>query len=149
MEDKLTEFTPLSALAGGILIGTSAVMLFMLNGRIAGISGIAGGLLRLADRNDLFWRFCFVAGLVAAPWLVAAISGAPAPAPALPGDAVWMAAGGLLVGFGTAIGGGCTSGHGVCGIARLSARSIVATMTFMAAGGVTVFVIRHVLGAGA
>jgi uncharacterized membrane protein YedE/YeeE len=136
-------FTPLASLAGGLLIGLGAAVLLLANGRIAGISGIAGGLLRPA-RGDIGWRVAFVLGLLAAPlgWL--ALQAMP-PAqidhtPAL------LAGAGLLVGLGTRFGNGCTSGHGVCGIARLSPRSLVATACFMLAGFVTVYVARHVLG---
>ena len=122
-------------------------MLLALNGRIAGISGIVKGLLPPAGSSDAAWRICFVIGLVAAPLLVGVASG-QALVPALPGGVVWMGVAGLLVGVGTAMGGGCTSGHGVCGMARLSVRSIVATLTFMATGVITVFVVRHVIGAG-
>ena len=144
----MTEFTPVSALLGGALIGTAAVLLLALNGRIAGISGIAKGLMPPSGGGDALWRICFIAGLLVAPWLVGAVGGDMG-APALPGGIVWMAVAGLLVGVGTAIGGGCTSGHGVCGMARLSQRSIVATVTFMATGVATVFVVRHLLGLGA
>lgn len=132
---------------GGALIGASAVILLALNGRIAGISGIVKGLLPPAGSSDAAWRICFIIGMVAAPWLVGAASG-EALVPALPGGAVWMGVAGLLVGVGTALGGGCTSGHGVCGMARLSVRSIIATLTFMATGLITVFVVRHLFGAG-
>lgn len=133
-------FTPWSALAGGLLIGLAAAGFVLLNGRIAGISGILGGVLRPA-RGDLAWRLAFLAGLVAAPlaWQLAA------PLPALrieAGKAVLVVAG-LLVGAGTRYGSGCTSGHGVCGVARLSPRSLVATLAFMLAGFATVFVVRH------
>lgn len=130
------------------MIGVAAVLLLALNGRIAGISGIAGGLLRVPAQGDIAWRICFIIGLAAAPWIIGAAGGA-VDRPALPGGVIWMAAGGLLVGFGTALGGGCTSGHGVCGMARLSARSIAATLMFMATGVATVFVIRHLAGGGA
>jgi uncharacterized membrane protein YedE/YeeE len=138
-----THFTPLASFGGGILIGLGAALLLLANGRIAGISGILGGLLRPA-RGDIGWRLAFVLGLLAAPlgWL--AMQAMP-PAqidhtPALLGAA------GLLVGLGTRFGSGCTSGHGVCGIARLSPRSLVATLCFMVAGFATVFVMRHVIG---
>jgi uncharacterized membrane protein YedE/YeeE len=136
-------FTPLASFGGGLLIGLGAALLLLANGRIAGVSGILGGLLRPA-RGDIGWRLAFLLGLLAAPlgWL--ALQAMP-PAqidhtPALLGAA------GLLVGLGTRFGSGCTSGHGVCGIARLSPRSLVATLCFMAAGFVTVFVTRHVVG---
>ena len=136
-------FTPYSALAGGALIGTAAALFVLLNGRIAGISGIVGGLLRPRS-GDVSWRAAFVAGLIAAPLLYGALSTLPV----LHIDAGYAAlvAAGLLVGVGTRYGSGCTSGHGVCGISRLSPRSIVATLVFMAAGFATVFVTRHLLG---
>jgi len=139
-----TEFTPVAALAGGALIGLAATLLMLLNGRIAGISGILGGAFS-ARRDDLGWRIAFIAGLVAAP-IVAQLAGYGLPRIDLPPWTVIVVAG-LLTGFGTRLGSGCTSGHGVCGIARLSPRSIVATCLFMVAGFATVFLIRHVIGA--
>lgn len=135
-------FTPWSSLAGGVLIGLAAAMLVLLNGRIAGISGVLGGLLRPL-RGDIAWRAAFVLGLVAAPWVYAAYTGLPA----LRIDASYgaLVLAGLLVGVGTRYGSGCTSGHGVCGLSRWSPRSLVATLVFMAAGFVTVFVLRHLL----
>ena len=135
-------FTPISALIGGALIGAAAAAFVVLTGRIAGVSGILGGLLRPA-RGDIAWRVAFVAGLVAAPLLYGAFAALPA-VRINAGFAVLVAAG-LLVGIGTRYGSGCTSGHGVCGISRLSPRSIVATLVFMAAGFATVFVARHLL----
>ncbi len=136
--------TPLSGLVGGALIGLASALMMLLAGRIAGISGIFGGLI--APRaNDRGWRLAFIAGLIAAP-LVAALSGAALPAPTMPASLTLVAIGGLLVGFGTRMGGGCTSGHGVCGIARLSARSIVATVIFMAVAVATVAIVRHGFG---
>jgi hypothetical protein len=136
-------FTPWPALAGGVLIGVAAAMFVLLNGRIAGISGVLGGLLRPA-RGDLAWRVAFLAGLVIAPVLYAVFA-AP---PDLRIDAGTgaLALAGLLVGLGTRYGAGCTSGHGVCGISRLSPRSLVATGVFMGAGFLTVYVVRHLLG---
>lgn len=144
-------FTPVSALSGGVLIGLSAVILMALNGRIAGITGILGGILGgwlTAPRDDRVWRLAFLAGLIIAPALYAALKIAPVvidfSGPASP----WiLVAGGLCVGFGTHLGGGCTSGHGICGNARFSARSLIATLTFMATGIATVFIVRHVIGA--
>ena len=138
-----TAFTPWSALAGGVLIGIAAAMFVLLNGRIAGISGIAGGLLAPV-RGDIAWRVAFLAGLVGAPAAYLLFAAAPT----LQIDAGYPAlvAAGLLVGVGTRYGSGCTSGHGVCGVARFSPRSLLATATFMAAGFVTVFVLRHLLG---
>ncbi len=137
-------FTPYSSLAGGLLIGLAASGLLLLNGRIAGISGILGGLLA-PTRGDVAWRLLFLAGLVAGALLFRLVSGDSL---AIRFETAFpvVVAGGLLVGFGTAIGGGCTSGHGVCGIARLSPRSLVATLTFLGAGMATVFVVRHLVG---
>ncbi|MEM8813017.1 MAG: YeeE/YedE thiosulfate transporter family protein [Pseudomonadota bacterium] len=140
----MTEFTPLASFAGGALIGLSAVILMAVTGRIAGISGIVGRLLPpVAD--DWGWRFSFVVGLIAAPVLVWAVTGSP-PVQTVSDNLVLMAAGGLLVGFGSAYGNGCTSGHGVCGLARFSIRSLTAVGTFMVAAALTVFVVRHVPG---
>jgi len=136
--------TPLSGLVGGALIGLASALMMLLAGRITGISGIFGGLIALRA-NDRGWRLAFIAGLIAAP-LVAALSGAALPAPTMPASLTLVAIGGLLVGFGTRMGGGCTSGHGVCGIARLSARSIVATVIFMAVAVVTAAIVRHGFG---
>ncbi len=134
-------FTPWSALAGGGLIGLAAAMLVLLNGRIAGISGVIGGLFKPV-KGDVAWRGAFVLGLVVAPTAYALA----AKLPVLRIDATFGAliAAGLLVGVGTRYGSGCTSGHGVCGLARLSPRSMLATVTFMAAGAATVFATRHI-----
>lgn len=136
-------FTPVSGFLGGALIGLAAVLLLFANGRIAGVSGIVGGLLT-HTRGDVAWRVAFVLGLWLGGLVYWAVRGEPF---AVELTASWpvMLAAGLLVGFGTRMGGGCTSGHGVCGIARLSKRSIVATLVFMGAGIATVFVTRHVL----
>lgn len=139
----MENFTPYSALIGGALIGLAAALLWVANGRIAGISGILGGL-GSASADDVGWRVAFLLGLVAAPVLYLLIAGSPAIS--IKASPVVLIAAGLLVGFGTRLGGGCTSGHGVCGIARLSWRSITATGVFMAAAAVTVFVARHVVG---
>ncbi|MGJ7502030.1 YeeE/YedE family protein [Variovorax sp. RHLX14] len=135
-------FTPWAALAGGVLIGIAAAMFVLLNGRIAGISGVLGGLLRPA-KGDVAWRAAFVLGLVGAPLAY----GLFAVLPAARIDAGYgaLALAGLLVGVGTRYGAGCTSGHGVCGLARLSPRSLAATGAFMGAGFATVFVARHLL----
>lgn len=140
MSIDLNAFTPWSALAGGMLIGLATAMFVLLNGRIAGISGVLGGLLKPV-RGDAGWRAAFIVGLVAAPWVYAAYQAVPA----VQIDAEYGAliAAGVLVGVGTRYGGGCTSGHGVCGLSRLSPRSLVATATFMGAGFVTVFLTRH------
>ncbi|MBN4666306.1 YeeE/YedE family protein [Pandoraea nosoerga] len=135
-------FTPWTSLAGGVLIGVAAVWLMLANGRIAGISGILGGLLRPRS-GDVGWRVAFVLGLMAAPWVYQAV--ALVPEAQIEASTAMLAAAGLTVGFGTRLGSGCTSGHGVCGLSRLSWRSLVATLCFMATGFLTVFVVRHVL----
>lgn len=138
-------FTPLSGLLGGALIGLAASALMLLTGRIAGISGIFGGLLQ-SSAHDRIWRLAFIAGLIAAPLIAAFATTSPLPTPTMPASLILIAIAGLLVGFGSRMGGGCTSGHGVCGIARLSARSIVATAIFMAAAIATVAIVRHLIG---
>lgn len=135
-------FTPLSSLAGGVLIGVAAALLALCNGRIAGISGIVGGLLR-PQRGDLGWRAAFVIGLILAPLLYRVL--APLPEIRIEAGSGLIILAGLLVGVGTRYGAGCTSGHGICGLSRRSLRSIVATLSFMAAGFATVFVMRHLL----
>jgi uncharacterized membrane protein YedE/YeeE len=137
--------TPLSGLLGGALIGLAAAMLMLLTGRIAGISGIFGGLLSPAT-SDRGWRIAFIAGLIAAPLIAALATGAALPSPAMPASLIVIVIAGLLVGFGSRMGGGCTSGHGVCGTARLSTRSLVATAVFMLAAIVTVAIVRHIIG---
>ncbi len=139
----MANFTPLSAAIGGALIGLSAVMLMLLTGRIAGISGIFGGLLN-PDSSDKGWRIAFIAGLILAP-LLAGWIGYGMPTPQLPSSWTVVAAG-LLVGFGTRLAGGCTSGHGICGISRLSGRSIAATGIFMVVAVATVALTHHVFG---
>jgi uncharacterized membrane protein YedE/YeeE len=136
-------FTPWASLSGGILIGLATALLLLANGRVAGVSGILGGLLRPA-RGDVAWRVAFVLGLFVAP--IAWLAMRAMPPAQIDHSPALLALGGLLVGVGTRFGSGCTSGHGVCGIARLSPRSLLATACFMAAGFVTVFVVRHVLG---
>jgi uncharacterized protein len=141
-------FTPLASLAGGLLIGASAALFVLGNGRIAGISGIVGGLVGSlfgTSRGERAWRFAFLAGLFAAPWLWRIAT--PLPAPVIAASPVMLICAGLLVGIGTRYASGCTSGHGVCGIARGSLRSFVATGAFMAAGFATVYVVRHLAGA--
>jgi len=140
----MANFTPVSAAIGGGLIGLSAVLLMLLTGRIAGISGIFGGLLDFRS-EDKDWRIAFIAGLTLAP-LIAGWMGYGMPPPELPASWTVIIAAGLLVGFGARLGGGCTSGHGICGVARLSVRSIAATVIFMLAAIVTVAVTRHALG---
>lgn len=135
-------FTPWASLAGGILLGLAAALFVLLNGRVLGVSGILGGLVRPRP-GDLGWRVAFLVGLLVAPglWL---LSGEPAK-PRIEATAPVLLFAGLLVGWGTRQAAGCTSGHGVCGLARLSRRSLAATLTFMATGVATVFVVRHVL----
>jgi uncharacterized protein len=139
----MENFTPIPSLIGGALIGLSAVILFALNGRIAGISGIVGRLLS-GPADDRAWRIAFLAGLVAGPLVAGAFNAAFAPR--IETSLVALVAAGLLVGVGTQLGNGCTSGHGICGLARFSPRSLVATLTFMAVAIATVFVTRHVIG---
>ena len=137
-------FTPWSALAGGLLIGIAAGMFVLFNARIAGISGIIGGLFKPA-RGDAAWRIAFISGLLVAPLAYALMAALPVPQIDAGYGALMLA--GLLVGIGTRYGSGCTSGHGVCGLSRLSPRSLAATAAFMAAGFITVFVIRHLIQA--
>lgn len=138
-----THFTPWASLAGGLLIGMAAAMLFLFNGRIAGISGILGGLFRPAS-GDIAWRIAFLLGLTLAPIVFAGI--ASLPDAQVDASAGILVAAGLLVGLGTRYGSGCTSGHGICGLSRRSPRSFAATASFMFAGFVTVYVMRHLLG---
>ncbi|MEC4718366.1 MULTISPECIES: YeeE/YedE family protein [Noviherbaspirillum] len=138
-----TNFTPWSSLAGGLLIGMATAMFLLFNGRIAGISGVVGGLLRPAT-GDVAWRVAFVLGIVVAPLAFGLV--APLPEVQIDAGTVTLIAAGLLVGVGTRYGSGCTSGHGVCGLSRRSPRSFVATASFMLAGFVTVYVVRHLLG---
>ena len=143
----------LHGLVGGVLIGLSAVWLMGALGRIAGISGIIGGLITQRPKGDSAWRVAFLAGLISGPLLVMAVGGGLGNVAGVPSAVIGEPAGGvplmllagLLVGIGTGLGSGCTSGHGVCGLSRLSTRSIVATATFMATGIVTVFILRHVI----
>lgn len=136
-------FTPYSALAGGALIGLAAAMLALLNGRIAGIAGIVGGILK-PKRGEVGWRAAFILGLLLAPaaWLLVS----SLPEVRIDASYPMLILAGLVVGISTRYGAGCTSGHGVCGISRLSPRSIVATLAFMATGFITVFVLRHLIG---
>ncbi len=145
---EIAGFTPVSAAVGGALIGLAAVLFMALNGRIAGVSGIVAGIMapiRGEGRADLSWRLAFVAGLVVAPPLAGLFSGETIQI-STPHPLWMMALGGLLVGYGTRLGSGCTSGHGVCGVARLSKRSFAATGMFMATAIVTVFVIHRIMG---
>lgn len=135
-----TNFTPWASLAGGILLGLASALFILVNGRILGISGILGGLLRPV-KGDIGWRLAFLAGMLAAPVLYFLVAGPTSPRI----DAGWatIVIAGLMVGMGTRYGSGCTSGHGVCGLSRLSPRSLVATLAFMGAGFVTVYLVRH------
>jgi uncharacterized membrane protein YedE/YeeE len=136
-------FTPGSAFAGGLLIGLAAAWLVLVDGRVLGASGVLGGLVPPRE-SDWGWRVTLLAGLIAAPLVARPLLHVSAPA--IEADAATLVAGGLLVGFGTRLGAGCTSGHGVCGLARLSPRSLAATAAFMASGFLTVFFVRHVVG---
>jgi uncharacterized membrane protein YedE/YeeE len=140
----MAAFNPVSALLGGVLVGLASSLLMLFAGRIAGISGIFGGILTFAAA-DKSWRLAFIAGLIAAP-VLGGLFGHPLPVPQMPSNWLLIVCAGLLVGFGARLGGGCTSGHGVCGVARLSQRSIVATVVFMASAMVTVAVMRHGIG---
>ena len=137
----MASFDPIPALVGGGLIGLAASLMMLLNGRIAGVSGILGGLLAPAP-SDKAWRLAFLAGLIVAPVIAGAV-GRPLAEAVMPASWLVIVAAGLLVGFGARMGGGCTSGHGVCGVARLSPRSMVATLIFMVAAAVVVFAVRH------
>jgi uncharacterized membrane protein YedE/YeeE len=140
----MEHFTPVSAAAGGAMIGLAAAWLWIANGRIAGISGILGGLWS-PRAGDIVWRVAFLIGLIVSPLLYRLV-GAAMPKISVPAPSAVVIAAGLLVGFGTRLGSGCTSGHGVCGIARLSKRSLAATALFMATGIATSFVYRHLIG---
>lgn len=138
-----SHFTPWASLSGGVLLGLASALFILLNGRILGISGILGGLIP-PKRSDALWRLAFLAGLFTSPWVFKAL--APSSllsAPRIDAGLILLVIAGLLVGLGTRYGSGCTSGHGVCGLARLSPRSLIATLTFMAAGFAVVFVARH------
>ena len=135
-------FTPGTAFLGGIIIGIAAALLLLLNGRISGVSGVLGGLLH-PIKGDLNWRLAFVLGLIASPIVYALFT--PLPLSRVGADVNMLIVAGLLVGLGTRYASGCTSGHGVCGLSRFSLRSLVATLVFMAAGFITVYVTRHVL----
>lgn len=137
------DFTPLSGLIGGAMIGLAGAMLMLLTGRMAGVSGILGGALTSAP--DRAWRVAFIAGLLAAA-VIAPLFGAPAPARFASSNLVLLAVAGLLVGFGSRMGNGCTSGHGVCGFARISPRSIAATLVFMGFAAATIAILRHGFG---
>jgi uncharacterized protein len=139
-----TAFTPWQSLAGGVLIGSAAVLLMLTLGRIMGATGVLAGVVTVSATPDTGWRWALLAGMVSAPLVVLAATG-QMPAVQVPVSLPMLLAGGVLVGIGVTFGSGCTSGHGVCGVARLSRRSIAATLTFMVTTGLTVYVIRHVL----
>jgi uncharacterized protein len=139
-----THFTPWTALAGGILLGIASAAFILVNGRVLGISGILGGLL-VPRRSDTSWRVFFLLGLVLAAATLSLLAPDLISTPRIEAGNVAIVAAGLLVGLGTRYGSGCTSGHGVCGLSRLSPRSLVATLAFMASGFATVYVIRHLL----
>jgi uncharacterized protein len=141
----MTEFMPISALIGGALIGSAAVILMFATGRIAGVSGVLGRLLPPYSDKEWPGRLAFVIGLVLAPVLYSAIT-QQSVQQVVSGNIGLMIAAGVLVGFGATLGSGCTSGHGVCGLSRFSVRSLAAVVTFMAAGFITVFLTRHVIG---
>lgn len=138
----MADFNLAIALAGGLLIGLSATLLLLCNGRIAGISGIVSGALGFS--TDLSWRWLFIIGMLTGGWIYESVL-AQQPTPVSDFSPLAMIIGGLAVGIGTRLGHGCTSGHGVCGLGRLSGRSLVAVLTFLAAGFITVFIIRHVI----
>ncbi|MBU2532245.1 MAG: YeeE/YedE family protein [Alphaproteobacteria bacterium] len=140
----VTTFTPVASLLGGVMIGLAAVLLMLSLGRIAGVTGIVTGMFFPADRSDWSWRAAMVAGMVTAPLLYLAASGSW-PELSVPVSSDALVFGGVLVGIGVILGSGCTSGHGVCGMARLSMRSVAATATFMLTTAVTVYVVRHLL----
>lgn len=140
-----TTFTPLASLGGGLLIGLASVLLMATAGRIMGATGILAGLIQPQDRADWTWRAVLFAGMISAPMVVFMTTG-QMPEIQVPVSTVMLIIGGFLVGIGVTYGSGCTSGHGVCGMARLSPRSIVATITFMITAGITVYVLRHVIG---
>lgn len=142
----MTDFTPFQSLLGGGLIGLSTVLLMLFLGRIMGATGVLAGFIAPASLSDWSWRASVIAGMVTAPLVYVGLTGAW-PEISVPVSTPMLAVGGFIVGLGVTYGAGCTSGHGVCGIARLSPRSIVATVTFMIAGAVTVYLIRHVWGA--
>lgn len=140
-----TTFTPWASLSGGVLIGIAAVLLMLTLGRIMGATGILAGIVQPQSKDDAAWRLALLAGMVTAPLVILWLTG-EMPTVEVPVSMPALLVGGLIVGLGGTVGSGCTSGHGVCGMARLSVRSIVATLTFMFATGVTVYITRHVIG---
>lgn len=140
-----TAFTPVTSFGGGLLIGLGAVLLMLGLGRIFGATGILSGAIFAENRQEMGWRLALIAGMVLAPALIFAITGAM-PTVTVPVSPAMIAVGGVIVGLGASLGSGCTSGHGVCGLSRLSVRSLVAVPTFMATAAITVFLVRHVVG---
>ena len=140
-----TAFTPFASLGGGLLIGLGAVLLMLGLGRIFGATGILSGTVFVENREEMTWRLALIAGMILAPVLIFAVTGSM-PALNVPVSPAMIIVGGIIVGLGASLGSGCTSGHGVCGLSRLSVRSLVAVPTFMATAGITVFLIRHVFG---
>ncbi|WP_278924372.1 YeeE/YedE family protein [Pseudophaeobacter profundi] len=141
-----TVFTPFASFGGGLAIGFGAVLLMLGLGRIFGATGIMSGALFFENRDELSWRLALIAGMILAPLAIFAVTGTM-PAVNVPVSPAMIAIGGVIVGLGASLGSGCTSGHGVCGLSRLSIRSIVAVPTFMATAAITVFIVRHVFGA--
>ena len=141
-----TVFTPISSFGGGLAIGLGAVLLMLSLGRILGATGILSGTVFAEDREDLKWRAAMILGMIAAPFLIFLFTG-KMPEVNVPISPLMIVVGGVIVGFGASLGSGCTSGHGVCGLSRLSVRSMVAVPTFMATGVITLYIIRHVVGA--
>lgn len=141
-----TVFTPWTSLGGGVLIGVASTLLMLFLGRIMGATGILAGIFSPSSAQDLSWRVAVLAGMVSGPLVIFALTG-EMPAVQVPISTAMLLIGGVIVGVGVTLGSGCTSGHGVCGMARLSPRSIAATVTFMIFTGLTVYVVRHVLGA--
>lgn len=141
-----TVFTPWTSLGGGVLIGVASTLLMLFLGRIMGATGILAGIFTASSAQDRSWRLAVLAGMVSGPAVIFALTG-QMPAVQVPVSTLMLVIGGVIVGVGVTYGGGCTSGHGVCGMARLSPRSIVATVTFMIFTLVTVYIVRHVLGA--
>ncbi|WP_372573553.1 YeeE/YedE family protein [Ruegeria jejuensis] len=140
-----TAFTPFTSLGGGLLIGLGAVLLMLGLGRIFGATGILSGAVFVESRDEMTWRLALIIGMILSPGLIFAVTGA-IPALTVPVSPTMIVIGGVIVGLGASLGSGCTSGHGVCGLSRLSIRSLVAAPTFMATAAVTVFLIRHVIG---
>lgn len=145
MTIDMANFTPFASLIGGAMIGLAAVLLMLVNGRVMGVSGILGGIVRPQGEGDISWRLLFVVGMIIGPMIVWAVAGEPIEITPV-AEGMWLHVAALLVGMGTAIGAGCTSGHGICGLARLSVRSFAAVMIFMAAAIIVVYLVRHVFG---